>query len=188
MVSKSDTYFLVIMQNDLLNNLTFTEGDLKSYCEDNENIVYYSLIKHDKDINECGELEKIHFHLLIKLKNSYAKSTIVNDLAKYLKCNISIIQSRRVYSFVKCCRYLIHGNEEDKEKYQYSLSSVITNDFEETYNIITKGVSIYEFDIDYLIKLVRNCRSMSEIYHTLGIKYSRMYRPIINDLWKERVR
>lgn len=87
----------------------------------------YYLIKHDKDIEKNGELKKVHYHLLVKLENAisiekilkcfYNENEKINSIVKYL----NIIKSFKGY-----VRYLIHYD--DKDKYQYNVNDIITND------------------------------------------------------------
>lgn len=86
---------------------------------------YYCL--HNKDSNENGELKKPHYHLVVKLENAVAIQSILNCLSnddnikQALQNNLSIVKSVK-----GSIRYLIH--HDDKDKYQYDMSDIITND------------------------------------------------------------
>ena len=184
MVSKSSYFHLVIEKYDTLNNKVITEQELNNYLKNNEVITFYAFILHDKDINECGELVREHYHLIVCLKNPYSKTTLINDISSKLLINKVIVQSRLIKDFVKSVQYLLHKN--DKEKYQYDLLDIWTNDTNEVIGIINEGISQYDLDIDYLIELV-NCSScITSVYKELGLKKTRTYRSIIIDLWKDR--
>lgn len=183
MVSKSSYFHLVIERNDILNKKVISELDLNNYLKDNESIVFYAFIKHDKDIKESGELEREHYHLVLVLKNQYSKTTIINDIAQKLLINKNCIGSRKIRDFVLMVQYLIHQN--DKEKYQYDLLDIWTNDTNEVITIIMDGISQYDLDINYLIELVKSCDSITSVYRELGLKKTRLYRSIVIDLWKD---
>lgn len=185
MVIKSSIYHLVIEEYDKLNGKHITELDINNYLRDNESILFYAFILHDRDVNESGEIERKHYHVVIKLNNPYAKSTIINDIASKLLINKYCIGSRKVRDFVLMVQYLIHKN--DKDKFQYDLMDIWTSDTNEEFKIIFDGVSQYDLDIKYLIELVHSCTSLSDVYIELGLSKSRTYRSIINDLWKERL-
>ena len=185
MVVKTDKYFIVIDSIDKLNSKVISDNDIKSYCDNNDCIVYYAFIKHIDDINELGALEVPHYHLFIKLRDKYSKTTIINDIAKVLMCNKSLISTRKfVQSMSACIRYLVHAD--NPEKKEYDIKDITTNDWNETLSLMSKGVSSYDLDIDYLIDLVRSSRSLTQVYKTLGMRNTRTYRAIISDLWKER--
>lgn len=186
MVSKSIQYHLVIEETDILNQKTITEVDLKNYLNDNESILFYAFIKHDSDFDEYGEKERNHYHLVLRLKNQYSKTTIINDIAQKLLINKNIISCRKCLNFVLSVQYLVHKN--DKDKYQYDLMDCCTNDSNEFMNCIINNISSYEIDIDYLIKLINCSDSLFTVYKELGLKNACTYRSIITDLWKERRR
>lgn len=84
----------------------------------------YALILHDRDLadEETGELKKPHVHVVVKYEGRRTLSSVQNE---YKKVGV---ESR----FVETCnervmlRYLTH--KDDKDKYQYSINDVDTND------------------------------------------------------------
>lgn len=184
MVSKSSSFHLVIEEYDKLNNKHISDIQLNNYLKSNESIIFYAFVLHDNDVNESGEVERKHYHCVIKLNNPYSKTTIIKDIAKTLLINDYCIGSRKIRDFVLMVQYLIHKN--DKDKYQYDLLDIWTSDTNEVMKILYDGVSSYDLDIDYLCELVRCSSTLSQVYKTLGLSKSRTYRSIINDLWKDR--
>lgn len=104
-------------------------------------------IKHDKDLDDEGNVKKPHYHFVIQLKNACTLSSI----AKRLEVNENMLEYvKNVNSSLK---YLIHYN--DDNKYNYDMNDVQSNseklkrrfldlvskDTPET----DKMVSIYEF-------------------------------------------
>lgn len=88
----------------------------------NLRINYSSIfIRHDKDIDEEGNLKKPHYHFVIKLKN--AKT--ISALAKDTLVEENLIEPVKK-SFDGVLRYLIHYKCDDK--YQYNSSDVISLD------------------------------------------------------------
>ena len=183
MVSKSKFFHLVIEEYDKLNDKHIEDIELNNYLKDNECVQFYAFIKHDKDVNENGN-ERVHYHVVIVLKSEYSKTTIINDIASKLMINKNCVGSRRVIDFVLMVQYLIHQN--DKDKYQYDLLDIWSNDTNEVMKVLFEGVSSFDIDIDMIIQLVKNSDSLATIYKELGIKKVRTYRSIIIDLWKEK--
>lgn len=76
----------------------------------------YAIIAHDKDVDENGELKKLHYHVVIRFDN--AKWNTV--LAEELGITENYIQESR--SLKRSLLYLIHFYDEDK--YQYDFKEV----------------------------------------------------------------
>lgn len=184
MVSKFNSFCCVIEKVDRLNNKVLSELDLLKYLRSGDKFVFWSFILHDCDVNENGEKEREHYHLVLKVDSKYSCKTILNDIASELLINVNCISISGCRDFVKSVQYLIHKN--DLEKVQYDIWNVYTNDTNDMFSIMFDSVSAYDVDIDYLIDLVHTESTLTSIYKKLGMKQVRLYRAIIMDLWKER--
>lgn len=76
----------------------------------------YALIEHDKDLNEKGEIKKIHTHVVISLPNAKWNTALADEL------NLSSNYFQRCRDLEKALEYLIHYN--DDTKHQYSIDDV----------------------------------------------------------------
>lgn len=184
MVAKTSNWNLVIEEYDKLNDIHIKSDVLNDYLKNNESIVFYAFILHDNDIEEDGSTKRKHYHLVIHLNNPYSKTTILNDIASKLFINKECISARVCKDIVLSTQYLIHMN--DKDKYQYQVLEIWTNDTNEEFKMLYDSVSSYDIDIDYLIELVNKSHDLSTIYKELGLKRARTYRGIIMDLWKDK--
>ena len=126
---RSNTYHLVVEEFDKNNNLHINERLIGNYLKNEMRVNFYAFIKHDKDVDELGNNERVHFHIIIGLNTSYSKNTIICGFANGLSCNKDIISCRRIKSFCKSVQYLLHRN--DKDKYQYDYLDIWTNDVNE---------------------------------------------------------
>ena len=76
----------------------------------------FAMIRHDKDVDDEGNLKKPHFHVVLKFKNAVWSTSLASDLGigeNYLeKCR----------SLDKSLQYLIHHN--DPDKFPYSIDEV----------------------------------------------------------------
>lgn len=135
----------------------------------------FAYILHDKDN------EYIHYHLIVCCPNRVRISTILKRLQEYLMCDIVNISVRIPKSFLGAMHYLIHMH--DKDKYQYELSSVVSN-FQEDYlkDIYSSSNFIEELTTSDLINIVLNAKSDIEIIMSIGIGKYTHYRPTINDI------
>lgn len=181
METKTNVFHLVIEEYDKLNDKHISELHIDDYCRNNQAIRYYVFIKHDCDVNIDGVKERVHYHLVVVMKNSITKRTLYMDIARSLEINSNCISCRYVRNLVDSVRYLIHKN--DKAKYQYGLLDLWSNDVDECIQIIDYGHSNYELEMDYLIKLIHEEKSLKKIYSILGLKTVKQYRSIIKDLW-----
>lgn len=78
---------------------------------------YYAYIYHDKDIDENGNLKPVHLHFVAHARHYLSR------WSKLLGIPENMIEIPRNFRSVN--RYLIHAD--DPEKYQYSVSDVVTN-------------------------------------------------------------
>lgn len=97
------------------------------YLEDSNGINHllsYAYILHDKDKDRNGKLKKAHWHILIKMDNSYS----FNYIAKRFGVPINQIEKIKT-SFPNALNYLTHNNENAKlaGKFLYEDEEVRSN-------------------------------------------------------------
>ena len=100
-------------------------------------IDFYAFIKHDKDVYENGvnkgEIKKPHYHCMIEYNNpnydtlsgGSAKLKLLTTLRDNIYNCLFINPIRSERTFI---RYFVH--KDNKEKYQYDVNEIITNDIE----------------------------------------------------------
>lgn len=144
------------------------------------------LCKHDKDTFPDGELKRAHIHLVMIFKKMKRCKQILSALCDCLYTNVENIQIMDVESTLGAIQYLIHKNH--KEKHQYDLSEVETNDTKDHLKLLmeedikpvvlsTKTLEHYIFD-DRLSRM--------SLIQTIGIGSYQHYRPTINDMYEHR--
>ena len=112
---------------------------------------YYIL--HNKDINESGETKKAHYHLLVKLDNAISIENIIKSLvnergtSQAIENDLSIVKS-----FKGCVRYLIHYD--DKNKFQYNLNDIVSNDRNITYYFNNTNYKLEIFHNSVIVKVI----------------------------------
>lgn len=94
--------------------------NVKKILESKKAIKDYAYILHNKDVNENGELKKEHYHIALRLHNSYTFSCIANwfGIPSNFVCTVK-------GEWVDMLKYLTHQNA--LEKYQYDENEVISN-------------------------------------------------------------
>lgn len=132
----------------------------------------YAYILHDKDIGDDGELVEPHFHLILRMYSQWSRRRIYKLFIPFLwnynngqwektgNLNLQISSDYKA-NFV----YLTHDN--DPDKYQYSKSCIVSNDFDDFGNNDDKSKDgAYEIIHDIL-------EGKSQLY--LLKKYGREY-------------
>lgn len=146
----------------------------------------YGYILHDKDLKDDGELKTPHVHLVASYpqgKRNTRWSTWVNKLADYLGLDVRSISLDSCVSFDSSLQYLIHKN--DIDKFQYPLEEVKSSyDLQELNTIMQREVK--SFTIDYAIRIIDECETLTEAIKVFGLKIYYQYRNIIKDLWNDK--
>lgn len=94
----------------------------------------YAFIEHQFDLDNKGDLKKIHYHLYIYLERKKTPSGIFNILNKWKENCTQSFLIENLDNPPKFIRYLTHID--NQEKYQYNVSDIVTNmDIEKYFNI-----------------------------------------------------
>lgn len=155
---------------------------IKQYCE--TYFKFYAFIEHDKDVDENGQLDGVHYHIVGDFKQSrVAFSTRLNEISQYFHFEDSNgVEIDNYTSFEGCLQYLTHKNQ--KHKYQYDKSAIITNipsvDFEVFYNAVVSS-DLVTFDLLYTICL--RSSNIVEVIKDMGITNYRVWRNVVWDIW-----
>ena len=97
----------------------------------------WAWIVHDKDIltevdPEDGTItekpKSVHKHLVVEVKNPVSFNSMQN---KFEGAHIDVIKYKR-----STYQYLLHNSPRSKEKYQYALGEIVSNDLEAVKHII----------------------------------------------------
>ena len=140
---------------------------------DNGFISDYYYILHDKDVNNEGLIKKEHYHIIINYvlndkKRSYIeiarKNPIIKELYELAKSNIDN-NIEKVKNTKQMLRYLIHLD--NKEKYQYNIDEVITNNKELFDDVIVNQIKTSEIDncLNELLALKQEEITTKEIFN-----------------------
>ena len=134
---------------------------------------FYVIILHDKDIDEQGELKKPHYHIYFTTDVAVGKMRMVKTLTLALKLkssdNIHVLTS---LNSILSCRYLLHLDH--IEKYQYSCTEVVSNDFSKFQYFVNRDTSYTE---DVILEIAVNCDNFYTFLKKIGInQYEKHWR------------
>lgn len=175
MNTKSKLFFCVVEEFDKANNLHVTPQMIENYFNEQDYYDFYAFALHDEPN------ERKHYHIFIQTTQPYAKNTILNDLARELVFDKNCVSVRVAKSASACVRYLIH--KDNPEKHPYDRKIIYSNDDLQVDNIIAHSVSELDIDIPSFIQLCQEADTIAEVYSIIGLKNSRVYRNVINDIF-----
>lgn len=175
MDKQNKNYILVIESYDKENKrdieIEVVETFLRAYCN------FYAYILHDKDINkDTGELKRPHYHVYMTLQRRNRFTWVLNRLneVNVPKHVVSILPS---YSEHINLQYLLHLN--DKDKHQYAIFEIVTNNNEHLSNILSdKELTV--LTTQKLLQVIDDCNySKIKILRVIGLgNYTRYFRVI----------
>lgn len=123
---------------------------------------YYSCC-HNKDTDKNGEIKKEHYHVVIKLDNAISIENILKSLSNEQNIQSAIANNLSIIkSFKGSIRYLIHYD--NKDKYQYELKDIITNDRNISY-YFNDNTIVDNFQLITSIIKENNIKSMRELVY-----------------------
>lgn len=173
----ADLFSLVINNFDERNNKEITKELLLTYLNNEEFIEDYYLIKHDKDD------ARVHYHLIIKTYKTLTKTHLIKDIARSLLISDIVISCQVVRHFKQAIRYLTHKDELDK--YHYSNEEVISKSFGTYESKCEMTIDINYLTYNDVYELCKKCEYLMEVYAAVGLRNAKLYRNVINDIWRE---
>lgn len=140
---------------------------------------FLAVMKHDKDVSDDGHLKTLHYHVVIVLSRSCRIGTFINVLLKeFTGLNENQISIEKCNSVSMQVRYLIHLD--DFDKWQYDEKDIVSSNEGQVSYYLHEVHKIV--DINDLISVVKEYKSLAEIMRVLGIDNYKKYRMIIKDL------
>lgn len=193
---QSRTWEIIVEQYDQVNNVKFEIEDIRNkYLDKDTAIEYYCGILHDKDTKQdTGELKHPHYHVVIYYRKEISKKQVLNRVSDCLMCGKSIITVQEKYSLNSSVRYLTHefelinvDNFRKTYKHVYPRTALFTSDVLETKRIYETNTNSKEMSIELFSEIVQQSHNIYEVYQRIGIANARLYRNIIQDLWREHL-
>lgn len=176
---RSNKFSLVLNDNEL--NLFKNSNNIvnKLKCEGLD-LSFVACIKHDKDIDNYGNLKTMHYHLILLFVGNYRIKTIINLLIDLFHCNENQISIEKCSNVASQVQYLIHLN--DIDKYQYDRKDIVSNNYDLLNNYLKTLSNIN--DVNELIKLCLIYKNPLELMRIIGIDNYKKYRVVISDIYK----
>lgn len=144
----------------------------------------YSYIKHEHDINGYGEVEGLHYHLVLVYKERSRLVTFLNRIADHFGfANSDGIEIGKTISTTNSIQYLIHKN--NPEKTQHKVEEIVTSYPIEELKTIIDSQSDTSVTFEYIYKLIMDRPSKLYLIQCLGINTYKNYRSVILDMIEE---
>lgn len=145
----------------------------------------YAGIVHDKDKisqknNETGEIEelpkRIHKHAVIELKNPISFNSIQK---KFPGAHIEVPRFKK-----SAYQYLIHNSTNSKEKYQYAIDEVISNNITQVKQIIESETFELFYENQFLRYIAQGVRTSYSFAKRFGLNAYKQYWSAYSDMIK----
>ena len=179
LTTQSAHWFITIRKNrDLAINI------LKMWCERYSGTEMYAFIEHKGDISvDTGEVEGVHYHIVINMESRHQKLAILNDLQRTFDLdNVFGIEVDTYDTFEGCLQYLTHQNE--PQKTQHKRQEIITNIDKDTFNSILDTPIASNLTATSLIGYIKQCDNAVELMNLLGLGTFDHYLKTIKVIWK----
>lgn len=138
------------------------------------NLKLYAYIVHDKDVlvSEEGETtpKKTHKHIMIEVKNPISFEGMQK---RFEGAHIEIPKYKK-----SAYQYLLHNRPNAREKYQYSLSEIITNDISAVKFIIESETSELFYQNRFLTYIAEGTITPYQFVKRFGLDaYKQYWKP-----------
>lgn len=144
----------------------------------------YAFIKHDNDLQENGEVKRLHYHVVLIREKRTRLISQLNELCDVLGYrNNNGIQIEKIVSIESSIQYLIHKN--DSLKFQYSKDKIITNLSNDELEVYLNN-EIDNLSVSYVLTCITlNNGKLSAIIDQIGFARYKANRNVIMDIYKE---
>lgn len=156
---------------------------LTAWCQINARL--WTIIGHDKDIDEDGNPKFRHIHALIVLKDGSKPrlSTSLSRISNAVGLNALDVEIEKADNIASCIRYCLHKGY--PEKHPYDVKELVTNLSEEELKPYL-DLDNKSFTASYLIQLVELCGgNRLLIMRQIGLANYQRYRNCISDVRAE---
>lgn len=138
------------------------------------NIKLYAYIVHDKDfiVNEDGTttLKPKHKHIMLEVKNPISFEGIQK---RFEGAHIEVPKYKK-----SAYQYLIHNRPNARDKYQYSLNEIITNDLSQVKYIIESETNELFYQNKFLNYIAEGVRTPYQFVKRFGLDaYKQYWKP-----------
>ena len=140
----------------------------------NTNYGLYGYIVHDKDMlvepDGTTKPKKVHKHVVIELKNPVSFQSMQN---KFPGAHIETIKYKK-----SAYQYLIHSNRSAREKYQYPLENIVSNNMALVKSAIESETCELFKETEFLRYIAEGVRTPYQFVKRFGLNaYKQYWKP-----------
>lgn len=161
-------------------NVAIPSKKLTEFCS--SYATQWAFIEHKGDISpESGEIEGIHYHLVLLLPKRKRGYTILNDITKYFGFeNGNGIEVAVMQSLEGSIQYLTHKN--DKDKTPHDFEEIKSNFNPEELKTIYEAVN-NSLTFDRIKVIINDAENICDVIEAVGFTQYNTYRNTIRDMW-----
>lgn len=142
------------------------------------NVKLYAFIVHDKDfiVNDDGTTTKKpeHKHIMLEVKNPVSFESMTR---RFEGAHIEVPKYKK-----SAYQYLIHNRPNARDKYQYSLNEIITNDLSQVKYIIEAETSELFYQNKFLNYIAEGVKTPYQFVKRFGLDAYKQYWKPYNDM------
>lgn len=137
---------------------------------------FWCFILHDSDLTDEGEPKKAHWHIVLEFANQRSFSVVKSGLFE-----TSHIEPAS--DIKRCVQYLTHKN--DEEKHQYAPELIIASDKVRCDRLLYAREFVDDTE-ELTVDILENGFCLRDCLTKYSFEFVAKYRPLINDLIRER--
>lgn len=171
----------IVIRKNKDRDINVVKNKIKEFCD--SEFYKYAYIMHEKHVNEFGEVETTHFHIVGEYNTNKTRlSTRLRTIVQYFGFdNENGIQIEVLKSWVNSVQYLIHKNQPLKT--QETSDKIVCNYDRKDLELELNATCDIVMTTDTLIAIVEGSNNIIEIIRELGLETYRRYRNVIWDIW-----
>lgn len=165
-------------------NQKIPKAQLIEFCNSLTQGDMYAFIEHEKDVSiETGEVEGVHYHIVLNSAKRHQKAKILNDIVRFFDFDNPFGIEVDVYSsFEGCLQYLTHQNV--KEKTQHKRDEIVHNIDKDLFVTFLDTPLTTELTASTLVGLIEQCDSPIDLAKRIGLGSYTHYYHVIRQWWR----
>lgn len=165
-------------------NIEIDINNIKQWCDSLSLGDMYAFIEHKGDISaDSGEVEGVHYHIVINSGKRHQKANILNSIVKYFGLDNPFGIEVDIYSsFEGCLQYLTHQNEPKKTR--HDRKEIIYNFDSDLFATMLDTTLTTELTATSLQAYILEADNPMDLAVKIGLGTYTHYQSVIRQFWR----
>lgn len=165
-------------------NIEIYINNIKQWCDSLSLGDMYAFIEHKGDISaDSGEVEGVHYHIVINSGKRHQKANILNSIVKYFGFDNPFGIEVDIYSsFEGCLQYLTHQNEPKKTR--HDRKEIIYNFDSDLFATMLDTTLTTELTATSLQAYILEANNPMDLAIKIGLGTYTHYLSVIRQFWR----